>query len=284
MLFPAVVVVAGELLHLALAPALIFGLGPFPPLGVAGAGVSLVTSYGLRALALAAYVLSDRSAVAPLRGVARFQRALFVDILRVGLPGSLNTILTSVNVMATTGLVGSFGISALAGYGAGARLEYLQIPLVFGLGTALVTMVGTNVGAGNLARARRVAWVGAGLAATVTGTLGLLAALLPWAWIGLFSTEPDVLAAGAAYLQLVGPAYALFGVGLALYFASQGTGRLLWPLVAGSARLMTAGLGGWIAIHWLGGGLPALFAAIALAFVVFATIQVAAIKAGSWQR
>ena len=86
------------------------------------------------------------------------------------------------------GLVGAFGTFALAGYGVGARLEYLQIPLVFGFGTALVTMVGTNVGAGQFARARRVAWVGAGLAATVTGSVGLLAALLPRAWIGTFSS------------------------------------------------------------------------------------------------
>ena len=55
-----------------------------------------------------------------------------------------------------TGLVGPFGSLALAGYGVGARLEYLQIPLVFGLGSALVTMVGTNIGAGQHARARRI--------------------------------------------------------------------------------------------------------------------------------
>jgi putative MATE family efflux protein len=284
MLFPATVSITGELLHLALAPALIFGLGPFPALGVTGAGISLVTSYSLRALVLAGYLLSGRAAVALSRGALRLRRALFWDILRVGLPGSLNAVLTNLNVMATTGLVGSFGTLALAGYGIGTRLEYLQIPLVFGLGTALVTMVGTNVGAGNLARARRVAWVGAGLAAAVTGSVGLLAALLPWAWIGLFSSEPAVLVAGVPYLQIVGPAYGLFGLGLALYFASQGAGRLFWPLVAGFARLLVATAGGWIAIHWLGGGLPTLFAAIALAFVVFAAIQVGAIKAGSWQR
>jgi putative MATE family efflux protein len=284
MLVPAAVIVGGELLHLALAPALIFGLGPLPALGVAGAGISLVTSYTLRALALAAYLLAGRSAVTLSRGALRLRRAPFWEILRVGLPGAVNSLLTNLNVIVATSLVGSFGTLALAGYGIGARLEYLQIPLVFGLGTALVTMVGTNVGAGNLARARRVAWVGAGLAAAVTGTVGLLAALLPGAWIGLFSAEPAVLATGTTYLQIVGPAYGLFGGGLALYFASQGAGRLFWPLVAGGLRLLITAAGGWLAIYWLGAGLPGLFAAIALAFLVFATIQVGAIKAVSWRR
>jgi putative MATE family efflux protein len=284
MLLPAGIVVAGELLHVALAPALIFGVGPLPALGVTGAAISLVTASAIRVLALAGFLLSKQSALPlSLRGI-RFQRVHFAEILRVGLPGSLNTVLTNVNVMATTGLVGSFGALALAGYGVGVRLEYLQIPLVFGLGTALVTMVGTNVGAGQMARARRVAWLGAGLAAVATGSLGLIAALVPQAWLGFFSTEPAVLAAGESYLHIVGPTYALFGLGLALYFASQGAGRLFWPLIAGSARLVVAVAGGWVAIHWLGGGLPALFGAIALAFVVFAAIQVAAIQMGSWQR
>ncbi len=280
MLVPATVVVAGELLHLALAPALIFGLGPFPPLGVTGAGISLVTSYGLRTLALAGHILSRRSAVALSVGGLRVRRALFWDILRVGLPGSINTLLTNLNVMAVTGLVGSFGTFALAGYGMGARLEYLQIPLVFGLGTALVTMVGTNVGAGQVARARRVAWVGAALAAAITGSVGLLAALLPRVWIGIFSSQPEVLAAGETYLRIVGPTYGLFGLGLALYFASQGAGRLVWPLVAGFGRLLIAVGGGWAATSWLGGGLSTLFIAISLGFVAFGSAQAAAINAG----
>lgn len=213
-------------------------------------------------------------------GGLRVRRALFWDILRVGLPGSINTLLTNLNVMAVTGLVGSFGTFALAGYGMGARLEYLQIPLVFGLGTALVTMVGTNVGAGQVARARRVAWVGAALAAAITGSVGLLAALLPRVWIGIFSSQPEVLAAGETYLRIVGPTYGLFGLGLALYFASQGAGRLVWPLVAGFGRLLIAVGGGWAATSWLGGGLSTLFIAISLGFVAFGSAQAAAINAG----
>jgi Na+-driven multidrug efflux pump len=159
----------------------------------------------------------------------------------------------------------------------------LLIPLVFGLGSALVTMVGTNIGAGNLARARRVALVGGAMAFALTESIGILAALFPGAWLRLFTQDPDVIATGSAYLRIVGPSYGFFGLGLALYFASQGAGRLLWPLVAGFMRLALAATGGWIAIHWLGGGLTALSAVIALAFVLFGVTLASAVRGGAWR-
>jgi putative MATE family efflux protein len=278
MLVPAVIIVTGELLHLALAPALIFGLGPIPALGVIGAGTSLVTSYALRAAALGGYLLARRAGVSLPIGHLRLRRSTFWEILRVGLPGSLNTVLTNANVMAVTSLVGSSGVFALAGYGLAARLEYLQIPIVFGFGTALVTMVGTNVGAGQAQRARRVAWVGATVAALATGSVGLLAAFAPDAWLGLFTGDPAVLATGETYLRIVGPTFGFFGLGLALYFAAQGAGHLALPLAAGFGRLAVAVGGGWLAIYGFQSGLPWLFLAVALGFVGFGVVQALAVR------
>ena len=283
MLLPAAVVMGGGALTLCLSPALIFGWGSVPPLGIAGAGVALLSYYSLGSVVLVAYLRSGRSLVQLTFFEMHWQRALFWDILRVGLPGSLNTVFTNLNVVLLTSLVGPFGTFALAGYGLGARLEYLQIPLVFGFGSALVTMVGTNIGAGRLARARRVAWVGAGLAAAVTGSIGLFGACFPHLWLGLFSTNPDVLAIGTTYLKIVGPTYGCFGLGLALYFASQGTGRLLWPLLAGGVRLAIAAGGGYIALRWYGGGLPTLFAAIAVALTVYAMVGARSMQADVWR-
>jgi putative MATE family efflux protein len=276
MVFTAIVAVGGELLHLALAPVLIFGLGPFPAMGVSGGAISLVISYAIRVAVLGGYIVQGRAAVTLHAGIPRFSRSLTWDILKVALPGAVNTVLTNANVMVVTSLVGAFGTLALAGYGAGARLEYLQIPLVFGLGTALVTMVGMNVGAQQAARARRVALTGAGLAAAVTGGVGLLSAIVPSLWIGLFSGDPEVRQVGATYSQIVGPTYGFFGIGLALYFASQGTGRVKWALLAGFARLAIAAGGGVIAF-WLGGDLTIIFLAVAVGFVVFGGGQLAAI-------
>jgi putative MATE family efflux protein len=283
MALPAAVMAGAGIVYVALAPALVLGWGPFPRLGVAGTATANVTSFGLAALVLAGFLCSPWSPLRlPVRGL-RFQRALFWEILRVGAPGSLNTALTNLTVVLMTALVGPFGTAALAGYGMGARLEYLQIPLVFGLGSALVPMVGTNVGAGQIARAERIAWTGAGVAAAVTGSIGLAAAAVPRAWLGLFTTDAHVQTVGATYLLIVGPAYGFFGFGLALYFASQGAGRLAWPLTAGFARLTIAAAGGWFAGNVLGLGLPGIFAAMAVALAVFATTMATAIKLGAWR-
>ncbi|HYS17321.1 MAG TPA: MATE family efflux transporter [Candidatus Binatia bacterium] len=281
MLLPAGVVLGGSPLLVALSPALIFGWGPLPRLGVTGAALAVVAYYMVGALVLVVYLASDRSLVR-LSPTVRFERALFREILRVGAPSLVNNVMTNLTVVLLTALVGSFGTFALAGYGMGVRLEYLLIPLVFGFGSALVTMVGTNFGAGQGARARRVAWTGALIAAAVSETIGLAAALFPHAWLGLFSDEPAVLAAGAAYLRVVGPAYGFFGLGLALYFASQGAGRLLWPMLAGALRLVSAAAGGWLILRWAPGELTALFAVMALALVLFGSTLAGAIRLGAW--
>jgi putative MATE family efflux protein len=282
MAVPAGITLGSGLVYLVLSPTLVVGWGPLPRLGIAGAAAASVLSFGIGSLALLAFLFSPRSLVRPVLRNRGLRRALFAEILRVGAPGALNTVFTNLTIVVLTGLVGPFGATALAGYGMGARLEYLQIPLVFGLGAGLVTMVGTSVGAGDRARAVRVAWVGGAMAAGITGAIGLLAALFPHAWLGLFTTDPTVLAAGTQYLRIVGPFYGFFGAGLALYFASQGAGRLLWPLLAGFARLTIAGAGGWLATRWLGADLPGLYAAMATGLVGLGVMNAAAIRLGAW--
>ena len=157
----------------------------------------------------------------------------------------------------------------------------MLIPLVFGLGGPLVAMVGTNIGAGRPERALRVAWIGAAIAAGLCEIIGVSAAAAPRAWLSLFDTAPEMIDAGSRYLQAVGPVYGLFGLGMALYFASQGAGRLLWPLLANMARLLIAAIGGYVALRW-SGNLTDVFIALAVALAAFGLINAAAVGAGVW--
>jgi putative MATE family efflux protein len=283
MALPAAIMTGSAVVYLGLAPALVLGWGPFPRLGVAGTATANLVSFGLSTLVLAGYLASPHSAVRlTFRGLA-IRSAHFWEILRVGAPGSLNTVLTNLTIVLMTALVGPFGTLALAGYGLGARLEYLQIPLVFGMGSALVAMVGTNVGAGQIARAERIAWIGSGIAAGITASIGLLATTFPRAWLGLFTADAHAQAAGVTYLHIVGPFYGFFGLGLSLYFASQGAGRLGWPLTVGFLRLAVAAGGGWLGGYWLGWGLPGIFGAMAVALVVFGVTLATAVKLGAWR-
>lgn len=281
MAIPALVICAGVAVLLPLSPALILGWGPFPRLGVAGGALAVVAYYALGSVALAAYLYAGRSVLRPSFRRARLQWRLFRDILRVGAVAALITVQTNLIIILATAFVGRFGPSAIAGYGVGSHVEYLLVPIVFGLGGPLVAMVGTNIGAGRRQRALQIAWIGALAAAGITEAIGLAAAAYPRLWLSLFDTDPAMLDAGARYLRPVGPFYGLFGLGLALYFASQGAGRLLWPFVANFTRLVIAGGGGWLALR-SSGDMSYVFLALGAAMAAFGLINAAAVAGGSW--
>ena len=281
MAVPALVTVIGVAVLIPLSPCLIFGLGPLPRFGVAGGAVAVLIYYAVGSVALAAYLRSGKSVVRLAFAGIQFRWWLFYDILRVGAVAALITVATNLTIAIATGLVGAFGPAAIAGYGTGARLEYLLIPLVFGLGGPLVAMVGTNIGAKRPDRALRVAWIGAAIAAGLCELIGLAAAAFPHAWLSLFGNDPEMIDAGTRYLHVVGPAYGLFGLGMALYFASQGAGRLLWPLLANMTRLIIAAVGGYLALRF-SGNLTEVFIALALALATFGLINAAAVAGGAW--
>lgn len=278
---PAIVTLVSASVLVLLSPALIFGIGPLPRLGIAGAGVAVTAFNVVAAIALLRYMAAGRTL--RLKRV-RLEVRLFRDILSVGLLSSVGAVLSNLTVLLVTGAVGLFGTDALAGYGIASRLDYLLIPLLFGLGTASVVMVGTNIGAGARARARRIAWTGALVAACATEAIGGFAALFPTAWLGLFTSDPNVLQTGALYLRIVGPLYGAVGLGMLLYFASQGAGRVLWPTLASTARLLIAALCGWLAVTHFGFGLRGLFAMVAASAALFGAINAAAMLLGAWER
>ena len=273
---PALVTLGGALVLIPLSPALIFGWGPLPRMGVAGAALAVGLYYTLALVVLAAYMRRGHAGL--LLRWAPLERRLFAEILRVGALSAVGTAQANLTVVLVTGAVGRFGTEALAGYGLASRLDSLLIPLLFGLGTAVLTMVGTNIGAGQVQRARRAAWTGAWTGALFAGAVGLAAALFPLAWLGLFSREPKVLAAGALYLRHVAPCYGFVGLGLLLYFAAQGTGKVVAPFLAGSVRLGVAAGLGWVVVVRFGFGLHGLFVCVALSSVLFGLLNAVALR------
>lgn len=280
MRFPALVTCVGALFLIPVSPLLIFGIGSIQGLGVAGGGVALVIYYAAGTLAMAWHIMTNRG---PARFVwQRLNPRVVVDLLRVGAFSALNSIQTNLVIAGTTALVaGASGIAAVAGYGTGVRLEYLLVPLVFGIGAPLISLIATNIGAGQVARARRIALAGAGLAFVATEAVGLIAAFFPRAWMSLFTNDPAIIGTGATYLRIVGPFYGFFGMGLALYFASQGVGRLKWAIASATLRLVIA-LGGGFAVLRLSGSLVALFACMAFALAVYGLVVLGRVGMRPW--
>jgi Na+-driven multidrug efflux pump len=267
MLVPSAVLIAVAAIQIPLAAALTLGLGPFPSLGLAGAGVAQIAAFGIGALVVLAYIASGRSGLC-LRAT-RLRWQYFRDILKVGGIACISSLQAALTVSVISGFVAGYGTAALAGYGIGTRLEFMQVPLIFAVGTTLVAMVGANVGAGNWTRARRIAWTGGFAAAALAGVIGLTTALFPALWVGLFTQEPAVIDTGTRYLRIVGPFYGFLGLGFALYFASQGMARVLGPVLAGTARLAIIVAGGFFMAAHGAMGVDGLFAVISLAMLIF---------------
>lgn len=278
---PAQVLVATAILQIALGGTLGLGLGPVPSFGLPGLAVGHILATASGVAFFLWFLASGRSSLAVRwRGVT-LRRELFADILRVGALSMVSPLQSVLAVLVFTRLVADLGVLPLAGYAIGQRLEFLLIPIAFGVGMAAVPMVGVAIGAGDVARARRVAWTAGGLSAFNLALVGLPVAVAPDLWAGLFTTDEAVLQHARQYLRTAGPAFPFFGLGLTLYFASQGAGKVLGPVVAGTVRLvLVAGAGSWLAAG--GFGAPGYFALVAVAMVVYGLVTVGLIRMTPW--
>jgi Na+-driven multidrug efflux pump len=244
MLAPGVVMTVLLTLSIPLSGALTLGWFGLPALAVRGPAAAFVTICVVAGIVMGGYVLSGRAGLRLRWSGLRLRADLAGDILRVGLFGCANSTLTIITVIVVTALVGRHGTAALAGYGLGSRLEILLVPLAFGVGAALVALVGANRGARQFARARRIAWTGGLAVFALCAVIGAAAVLAPDLWIGLFSRDAQAADVARQYLRIAGYGYPIFGMGMVLYFASQGTGNMYLQLVAGRcARFSSSGSG-----------------------------------------
>lgn len=258
-------IIAASVVHIPLSGALTLGWGPFPALGVTGPATAMIASHGLAALYLSIQVLGGKARI-NLRP-KQLSWTPIKDIMKVGGLGLINSSGLVLTVIVVTGFVGRFGDDALAGYGLGSRLELTLVPLAFGVGAALTTAVGGNFGAGQISRARQIAWTGAGATLVVTSVIGITVAFIPGIWLNHFTTDPEVYAIGALYMGIAAPVYGVFGGGQTLYFASQGTGHMVLPVLITYTRFaVVAGFG--LAATIFDWGLTTVFVGVAVGLSV----------------
>lgn len=282
MVAPAVSLIGIALVSSVMSGTLALGWGPFPALGIKGLALGFLAGHVTMALVL--LIWSGLGGLGfPAFASFRLRLAVFEDILGVALVSALSPIQTILTTLIVTGFVARYGAETLAGFGLGARLEFLMIPVAYGFGTAATAMVGTNIGAGQYERAKRVAWIAAAMAAALISVIGSIAAAAPWLWLDLFINDRsgEIAASAASYLRCVAPFYGFFGLGLTLYFASQGAGLVFWPVMATTARLVLTILGGAFAIHFVL-PLPWLFATIAFAMICYGISGALAVYWQSW--
>jgi Na+-driven multidrug efflux pump len=178
-------------------------------------------------------------------------------------------------------MLAGFGAAVLAGYGIGARLEFLLTSLSFSFGIASVPMIGMAIGGGNVARARRVAWTAGAMAFLSVGGIAVIIAIFPDLWVNIFTRDADVLAASRQYLATAAPWYGFIGLASAMYFSSQGAARMIGPVLAQTARLVFIAIGGW----WLtthGASAANFFVLAATSMVVLGSLSCASVILTRW--
>jgi len=281
MRLPSAILIGAAVVQIVVGGTLGLGLFGLPQWGMRGVASGQLTAFSLAALVLIWVLVSGRSRLQFDFKAFTFERGMFFDILKVGAVACLSPLQSILTILIFTKILAGFGTETLAGYGMGSRLEFLLIPIAFAFGVASVPMVGMAIGAGLVARARRVAWTAGAAAGLSVGLVGLVVAIWPSLWVSLFTRDPGVTAAAYSYFGWAGPAFAFFGMGTCLYFASQGAAKVGGPVLSSTVRLLTVAVGGF----WLASiQAPAwtLFALVGGAMVIFGLSTAASIWLTRW--
>jgi Na+-driven multidrug efflux pump len=245
MKLPSLMILSSAVCQIILGGTLGLGLGPIPQFGMRGVAAGSLIAYTISISVMSWYLFSGRARVAPKIFGLRIQWSMFIDILKVGAVSCLSPLQSVLTISIFTHLLAGFGTAILAGYGIGARLEFMLTSVAFAVGIASVPMIGMAVGAGRIARARRIAWTAGFVSFVAVGLIGTLIAIFPDLWVNIFTDDAAVRAASRQYLSTAAPMYAFIGLAMSMYFSSQGAAKVLGPVMAQTARLLFIGCGGW---------------------------------------
>ena len=245
MKLPSLMILNSAVCQIILGGTLGLGLGPIPQFGMRGVAAGSLTAYLDQRLGHGWYLFSGRARVVPkIRGL-RIQRAMFVDILKVGAVACFSPLQSVLTISIFTHMLARFGTEILAGYGIGARLEFML--------TSVCVRVRDRFGAdGRHGDRRRAHRAGAadrldrGLRRVRLGRRDRdLIAIFPDLWVNIFTEDAGVRAASRQYLSTAAPMYAFIGLAMSMYFSSQGAAKVLGPVLAQTARLLFIAVGGW---------------------------------------
>jgi putative MATE family efflux protein len=216
-------------INIVLDPALIFGLGPFPELGLTGAAVATNIGRGTGVL-LAVYWLSrpgGRIGIA--RRHLRLEPAIMTRITRLSLSGTLQVFIGMASWIGLVRVISSFGSEAVAGYTIAMRIVLFALLPSWGMSNAAATMVGQALGASKPERAEQAVWRAAFYNVCFLGIIGVLFVVAAGPLVGLFTGNADVLAYGTSGLRIVASGFLFYAYGMVLTQAFNGAGDTWTP-------------------------------------------------------
>jgi putative MATE family efflux protein len=281
MKLPSAMILGSAVCQIILGGALGLGFGPIPQFGMRGVASGSLIAYSISTSVMGWYLFSGRARLAPgIRGL-RIKAAMLSDILKVGAIACFSPLQGVLTISIFTHMLAGFGTAVLAGYGIGARLEFMLTSIAFSVGIASVPMIGMSIGAGRIARARRIAWIAGALSFVSVGALASIVAVFPDLWVRIFTDDASVREASRQYLSTAAPCYAFIGLATSMYFSSQGAAKMIGPVLAQTARLVFIALGGWY-LSTRGATAQSFFMLAAASMVVLGTLSWLSVIVTRW--
>ena len=276
---PMIGMVAATILNIMLDPLLIFGIGFFPKLGIDGAAIATVISRFVAAIIMMYYIFSPKTAVSIKPKNFKFKPFFIKKILKVGIPSSVNQSLMSFAMIIFTKIIAGFGSIAIAAYGIGFRLESFVTLPVLAIATAVITIVGHNVGANNFDRAEKTTWIAAKISILIVSGIALLFFLFPEIWFGIFSSNTELISYGVDFLRILSLSYIFVAMSIIVGSAFQGAGFAMPRLIMTIVRLFIIAIPLALLFAFvLGYGLKGVWMGFAISSIISTLISIASVS------
>ena len=272
-------------INIALGPCLIFGLGPFPEMGVTGAAVATNIGRGTAVIAQLWMLWSGRSRVHLTRRHLELVPAVMWNVCRLSGSGFLQILIDTSSWIALVRVISTFGSDALAGYTIGIRTVVFAILPAWGLSNASATMVGQALGAGKPDRAEQAVWTAGFYNAIVLGAVGAVFVLFAPQIVAIYTADPAIVPHAIDCLRIVSAGFLFFAYGLVLTQSFNGAGDTWTPTWINLACFWFLQIPlAWLLAIRLGMGPRGVYIAITVAFSTLAVVSGIIFRKGWWKR
>lgn len=278
------VLIIGNTINIILDPLFIFGIGPFPELGVTGAAVATTTGRAVAFLIALRLMMSDTGHLRVRREHVRLEPTTMMGIVRLSTAGTFQVAIATMSWMGLIRVVAGFGSTAMAGYTIAIRLAIFAFMPAFGLGGAAATLVGQSLGAKKPERAEEAVRVATKYDVAFMAAIGLIFFVFAFPIVGLFTKDSAATAIAVTGLRTMAIGFPLFGAGMVLEQAFNGAGDTWTPtwinlFVYWLIQIPLA----WVLAYLFGYGVQGAFVAITVAYCVFVIVAYFLFQRGKWK-
>jgi putative MATE family efflux protein len=272
-------------INILLGPCLIFGLGPFPELGVVGAAIATTTGRGIGVLFAASQLLRSGSRVHISPRLVKLDGALMAKLIRLSGTGTFQVLIGTASWIGLVRLVATFGSSALAGYTIAIRIVMFALLPAWGLSNAAATMVGQSLGSKQPERAERAVWIAGKYNLFFLGAVGIVFVAFARIIVAQFTSDPAVEKFAVDGLRVIAAGFVMYAYGMVMSNAFNGAGDTWTPTLLNLVCFWAWEIPlAWVLSQVLGMGPHGVFLSIPIAFSTFALMAVWLFRRGAWKR